>query len=484
MNRPATPLEAGAAPDRRRVAFRVTPEMLPGAVRIVDATMILLAGLIATLIDPPADVAARNAAFSVAFMAVCFLLLAQQARLYHVDAVMRPLQSADAVLIAAGTAFLFLFSILFVFDAMDADDHRWNGYFVGLTMALAIGARFGLGAAVNRMGRLQMFGQCVVLLGTRKQTAKLLRRLNQNCPPFMAVLGVFLVDGEHGGGQIEGHPVIGEADDLSGWVRENKVDNIVVAMPWSEDGRIGEAVAALSELPVGVYLGAELLDFDLAVRHAADNFGGLPLFEVVQRPISGWSAALKAIEDYTLASILLLLLLPLFVVVAIALKLDTPGPIFFRQRRVGLNNRVFRIYKFRSMYHAPQPETVVRQASRNDPRVTRVGRFIRATSIDEIPQLLNVLNGTMSLVGPRPHAVSHNEEYGRLIPGYFARHRVKPGITGWAQVNGLRGETDTIDKMRDRVRHDVYYADNWSLFFDIKILILTGLLVFFQRNAY
>jgi putative colanic acid biosynthesis UDP-glucose lipid carrier transferase len=170
--------------------------------------------------------------------------------------------------------------------------------------------------------------------------------------------------------------------------------------------------------------------------------------------------------------------------VAIAIKLDTPGPVFFKQRRLGFNNREFEIYKFRSMRHRAQPEARTPQASRNDPRITRVGRIIRKTSIDELPQLFNVLNGTMSLVGPRPHALDHNEEYSRQIRGYFARHKVKPGITGWAQVNGLRGETETLDKMEARIRHDVYYAENWSLFFDIRILIQTVLVVLFQRSAY
>ena len=171
--------------------------------------------------------------------------------------------------------------------------------------------------------------------------------------------------------------------------------------------------------------------------------------------------------------------------VALAIKLEDPaGPVFFRQKRFGFNNKAFYIYKFRSMYAKPVEDRVTVQAKRGDPRITRVGRFIRRSSLDELPQLLNVLNGTMSLVGPRPHAIDHNEEYAEKIGGYFARHRVKPGMTGWAQVNGWRGETDTLDKMEARVQHDVYYAENWSVFFDLKILLMTAYVTWFDKNAY
>ena len=182
--------------------------------------------------------------------------------------------------------------------------------------------------------------------------------------------------------------------------------------------------------------------------------------------------------------LILVLILPLLVAIATAIKLDSRGPVVFRQKRYGFNNEVFDVYKFRSMYFNRPPEQGVPQAKRNDPRVTRVGKFLRATSLDELPQVFNVLQGVMSLVGPRPHAVAHNEEYAETITGYFARHRVKPGITGWAQVNGWRGETDTHVKMENRVRHDIEYIENWSLFLDLKILFMTAFVVFVQKSAY
>ena len=167
-----------------------------------------------------------------------------------------------------------------------------------------------------------------------------------------------------------------------------------------------------------------------------------------------------------------------------AIRLDSPGPVLFRQKRVGFNNQVFEIFKIRTMYHREHHGGMVAQARRDDPRVTRVGRLLRRTSLDELPQLLNVLNGTMSLVGPRPHALSHDRDFSRAVSGYFSRHKVRPGITGWAQVNGLRGEIDTSEKLQARVAHDIHYAENWSLLFDLRILVVTAFVVLFQRNAY
>lgn len=205
---------------------------------------------------------------------------------------------------------------------------------------------------------------------------------------------------------------------------------------------------------------------------------------IQHRSTVGWSGLAKSAMDCCVAGVLFALLAPLMVLIAILIKLDSPGPVFFLQLRHGLNCRKFKILKFRTMYHRDAPESDVHQCSRDDPRVTRVGRFLRRTSLDELPQIFNVLNGTMSLVGPRPHAVCHNAEYGKLIWNYNKRHHVKPGITGWAQVNNLRGETPTVASMARRVEHDHFYVDNWSPVFDLRILVATPIVVFFQESAY
>jgi putative colanic acid biosynthesis UDP-glucose lipid carrier transferase len=220
--------------------------------------------------------------------------------------------------------------------------------------------------------------------------------------------------------------------------------------------------------------------FNRGVRH----LGGVPLLSVSEPPISGWDLLTKGAEDRVLAVLITIILMPVMLVIAVWIKFDSAGPVIFGQRRYGFNNNEFTVFKFRTMADDPSYSDGARQATRNDPRVTRVGAFLRRHSLDELPQLINVLKGEMSLVGPRPHAVVHNEQYAQLIDGYLGRHKVKPGITGWAQVNGLRGETDTLEKMEARVQHDLFYVDHWSLLFDLRILLLTFVVGFRSQDAY
>jgi putative colanic acid biosysnthesis UDP-glucose lipid carrier transferase len=200
--------------------------------------------------------------------------------------------------------------------------------------------------------------------------------------------------------------------------------------------------------------------------------------------MSGWDSVIKSVEDYMLAAMLVILSSPLLLLIAAAIKLDSRGPVLFRQKRLGFNNQVIEVFKFRSMHADAADGPKTPQATRQDPRITRIGRFLRRWSLDELPQFFNVLNGTMSLVGPRPHALDHNEDFARQIRGYFARHRVKPGITGLAQVRGYRGATDTPEKLEGRVRNDIFYVDNWSLSFDIQILLRTFAICLLGKNAY
>jgi putative colanic acid biosynthesis UDP-glucose lipid carrier transferase len=207
------------------------------------------------------------------------------------------------------------------------------------------------------------------------------------------------------------------------------------------------------------------------------------MITINDHPFYGGLWALKKIEDLILGSLIFILILPLMLVIAIAVKLSSRGPILFKQRRYGLNGEIIQVLKFRTMTTQDDGAIVV-QASKGDPRITPLGRFLRRTSLDELPQFVNVLQGTMSIVGPRPHAISHNEQYRQLIQGYMLRHKVKPGITGWAQVNGLRGETETVDKMKARVDYDLYYINHWSIWLDLKIIFLTIINGFTGKTAY
>jgi putative colanic acid biosynthesis UDP-glucose lipid carrier transferase len=263
----------------------------------------------------------------------------------------------------------------------------------------------------------------------------------------------------------------GGTTELIAGCREGRIDVVYVALPLTAEARIGEILRALANTTATVYLVADFLRYDLlCARWSA--IGSAPLISVHDTPFRGITGWLKRFEDIIAGfGILLLIAIPL-VVIALMVKLTSPGPVLFRQRRYGLNGKEIRILKFRSMTCCEDGASIV-QAKQNDARVTPLGRILRRTSLDELPQFFQVLTGEMSIVGPRPHAVAHNEEYRSLIPGYMLRHKVKPGITGWAQVNGWRGETPEISWMKKRVEHDLEYIENWSFLLDVKIILLT-----------
>lgn len=473
-----------AVPVRTR-HFRFAPDIIPGVIRSADGLVFLAVGALSFLFpqgnDAPLDQPHVGALITIVFL---YFILASTARLFEVGAVMRPISRADDILVSTLTALFLFLAFAFALGVSEKVSEWWLLQFVVSAAFGLLAMRAAIGAGLRALARRGVVGRNLVVLGCGEQAQRFLAKHRRTAPYFTRLHGVYALRGEDEAAHIERSALLGTLQDLLVAAREGRVDDVVVALPWNADRELLSVVEALKELPVNVYLSSDLVGFELAFRPVLGDFGETPVFEVVTRPISGWSSALKVLEDYVLAGFLVFLLSPLLVLIALLVKLDSKGPIFFKQPRLGFNNQVFEIYKFRSMYHSRTPEMTVRQATRSDPRVTRIGRVIRATSLDELPQLFNVLLGDMSLVGPRPHALSHNEEYGRMIRGYFARHRVKPGITGWAQINGLRGETETIEKMEKRIEYDIYYADNWSIFFDIKILIMTAIIFPFQKSAY
>jgi Undecaprenyl-phosphate glucose phosphotransferase len=259
-----------------------------------------------------------------------------------------------------------------------------------------------------------------------------------------------------------------------------------VTLPLTAETRLLQLLKKLWVLPVDIRLSAYTQKLRYRPR-AYSYIGNVPFLDVSDKPLSDWNAVVKTIEDRVIAALALAVLSPVMLLVALAIKLDSPGRVLFKQRRYGFNNELIEVYKFRSM-HAEQSDADARKlVTRDDPRVTRVGRIIRKTSLDELPQLFNVLKGSLSLVGPRPHAThakAENRLYDEVVDGYFARHKVKPGITGWAQINGWRGETDTEEKIHRRVEHDLFYIENWSLLFDLYILARTPIALFRTEQAY
>jgi putative colanic acid biosysnthesis UDP-glucose lipid carrier transferase len=277
------------------------------------------------------------------------------------------------------------------------------------------------------------------------------------------------------------HDLLGKLDKLADYVRLRRVDIVFITAPISDE-RLEDLIQGLQDTTACVYFVPNILMFNL-MRARTHQINGIPLIAIWESPLYDLQSDVKRLIDIAIAGIVLMLIFPLLVVISIAVKLSSPGPIIFKQRRYGLHGQEIVIYKFRSMT-VMEDGVHVAQAKRNDDRVTKVGAFLRKTSLDELPQFINVLQGRMSVVGPRPHAISHNETYRKIINGYMLRHKMKPGITGWAQVHGFRGETDTLDKMRRRVEYDLEYFKNWSLALDLQIIFRTALIFFHSPNAY
>ncbi len=279
-----------------------------------------------------------------------------------------------------------------------------------------------------------------------------------------------------------GDRVLGGVEQLAEYVKKNRVDLIYVTLPMSSQPRIMRVLDELRDTTASVYFVPDIFVFDL-IQGRMDTIGGIPVLAVCETPFFGVNAMVKRVSDVVLATLILILISPLLAAIALGVKLTSPGPALFKQRRYGLDGREVIVYKFRSMRVA-EDGAVVKQATQGDPRVTPFGAFIRRTSLDELPQFVNVLQGRMSIVGPRPHAVAHNEQYRKLIKGYMIRHKVRPGITGWAQVNGMRGETETVDKMKARIEYDLDYLRHWSLKLDLQIIWKTIFVVLKKQNAY
>ncbi len=420
---------------------------------------------------------------AVLFIALSTLSLMNFGGLYQFETALRPLRRISYILLAFGVAYLFLLAAAFSLRMSEEFSRIWVMAFAALAAALLLGLRFVLAAVFSRLILRDSFKRNLAVIGAGQQLDRLSAAIAQNSTVPVRLAGIYAVGDSPPASHSESG-LQGGVDDLVRDVRNNLVDDVAIALPWSHDNEIEALVIKLRELPVNVYLVSDLVGFRLRLRNAPDHFGGLPVSELVGKPMSGWDAAIKAAEDYVLASLILIAVSPVLLLVAVLIKFDSPGPIMFRQQRVGFNNEVFSVLKFRTMYHGEPPAGRTVQARLGDPRITPLGRILRRWSIDELPQILNVLNGTMSLVGPRPHALDHNDEFARRTKSYFARHRVKPGITGLAQVRGFRGETDTEEKLEGRVRNDIYYVDNWSPLLDFSILIQTAIVCILGKNAH
>lgn len=466
-------------PDGRR-PWHVQPPVLLDLVRVADCAVLIMAGAGAWWWHAKPLPAA--AALACALCALLTTNLLQLAGTYSLPALRRAGPQAAQVTLAAISAALLVTGLAALADAGPALI-ALSGTWLPAAVIPLLAMRAALPPLLRRLERRGVIGLRVVVVGAGEQGQRLVHALRA-AKEKVRLVGLFDDRSTRVPHYVGGNPVLGGIDRLLAFAARQPVDLVIVALPLDAEERLLSCLRRLRQLPVDIRVSPDLIGFHLAGRGVTE-LAGLPLLNAYDRPLAGRARLVKAALDIILASMVLLLTAPLFLAIAAAIRLGSPGPVLFRQKRYGCNHQVIEILKFRTMWaeDCEDGAAAFRQARPGDPRVTPLGRFLRRTSLDELPQFLNVLRGEMSIVGPRPHAIAHARQFAPLLDTYLARHRVKPGITGWAQVHGLRGETDTLEKMERRLEHDLYYIDNWSLSLDLRIILRTLLVGFSHPNA-
>ncbi|MEI8144656.1 MAG: undecaprenyl-phosphate glucose phosphotransferase [Alphaproteobacteria bacterium] len=472
------------------VGAAYSPVVLGGILRVAEVMVILSIGAAIYMgwVFPTYGMqwASTLGLFAVAFLA---FFAFQAAGLYDVHVFRTHITQVARLITAWTLVFLIALTAAFFLKLGDDLSRFWLGswYVFGLmTLVIMRGVLAHTVRSWSRAGRLQ---RRAVIVGGGEPAEELIRSIQAQVDTDVTVCGIFDDrDDDRSPSHAANVPKLGTVDDLVEFARRSRVDLAIVTLPISAESRVLEMLRKIWVLPVDIRLSAHTAKIRFRPR-AYSYIGNVPVLDVFDKPIQDWDVVMKWIFDKVVGFCALVALAPIFVATAIAVKLDSKGPVFFRQKRYGFNNEMIEVFKFRSMYTDMADATASKLVTKDDPRVTRVGRFIRKTSIDELPQLFNVVfSGDLSLVGPRPHAVhakAANQLYNDVVDGYFARHKVKPGITGWAQINGWRGETDTSDKIQRRVEHDLYYIENWSILFDLYILARTPLsLASHKESAY
>jgi putative colanic acid biosynthesis UDP-glucose lipid carrier transferase len=393
------------------------------------------------------------------------------------------LHQAQVVTLAWAGVVVLLILIAFFTKTSTLFSRQWMVAWVLCAWGLLLFFRYSLTHALRAMRKRGWNYKRIVIIGGGQLGQNVARNIQEADWTGMEIVG-FLDDDEsihkH---WLQGIKVIGGAGKANLVIQQLRVDEVWLALPLRAEKRVKEILYDLRHSTATIRFVPDIFGFRL-LNHSVTDVAGIAVLDLSASPMVGLNRLVKAIEDRVLALFILILISPLMVAIALGVKLSSPGPVLFKQRRHGWDGKPINVYKFRSMVVHCEEDGQVTQAARCDYRVTKFGAFLRRTSLDELPQFVNVLQGKMSIVGPRPHAIAHNEQYKDQIEAYMLRHKVKPGITGWAQVNGLRGETDTLDKMKKRVEYDLYYIEHWSLWFDIMIILRTIATGFVNRNAY
>jgi Undecaprenyl-phosphate glucose phosphotransferase len=470
------------------VSLAISPVVLGGIVRAIELALITAIGAAVyaytTYRAEGLDWRYGLAALTISIAAV---MTFQAFDLYTTAAFRTQVYQLSRLSAAWTIVFLCALALAFFIKFDNTFSRAWAGGWYAAGLVALFCDRLILTSMVRRWARAGRLVRRVIIVGGGREGESLVKALSHDTDSDLRICGVFDDrGGERSPDVVAGIPKLGNVDDLVEFTRRTRVDLILVSLPLTAEERVLHMVRKLWVLPVDVRLAAHMSKLRFRPR-AYSYIGNVPVLDIFDKPIADWNMVMKTVFDRAVGALAIVALSPLMIATAIAIKLDSKGPVFFRQKRLGFNNEVIDVFKFRSLHHKHADPTASKVVTRNDPRVTRVGRFIRKTSIDELPQLLNVLRGELSLVGPRPHAVeatTANKLWEEVVDGYFARHRVRPGITGWAQVNGWRGEVNTPEKLQHRVEHDLYYIENWSLVFDCYILLRTPFALLKTENAY
>jgi Undecaprenyl-phosphate glucose phosphotransferase len=481
---------AALAVTNQKVQRPISPIVIAGAVRVADFFLLSLVGVVLYL-----GYVTPQAGFHWEYVAAIFGMTAtavicfQAADIYEVQVFRGQLRQMTRMVSSWAFVFLLFIGASFFAKLGNEVSRLWLSAFFFVGLAALIAERLSLRSMVRNWAREGRLDRRTIIVGSDQNGEQLVEALKAQEDSDIDILGVF--DDRNDTRALEtcaGSPKLGKVDDIVEFARRTRVDLVLFALPISAETRILEMLKKLWVLPVDIRLSAHTNKLRFRPR-SYSYLGKVPTLDVFEAPITDWDLVMKGLFDHVGGGLILLLALPVMALVALAIKLDSPGPVLFRQKRFGFNNERIDVFKFRSLYHHQADPTASKVVTRNDPRVTRVGRFIRRTSLDELPQLFNVVfKGNLSLVGPRPHAVQgklQSRLFDEAVDGYFARHRVKPGITGWAQINGWRGEVDSEEKIQKRVEFDLYYIENWSVLFDLYILLKTPLaLMTKNENAY
>lgn len=466
----------------------VSPFVLAAVLRIVEFLAVTGIGIgVYFAYVVPMDGVKISYLITCVLGGILTLVALQAADSYQISSLRTNVQQLGRVLGAWAAVFAVLALLAFFSRISENYSRVWFGsWFVGgaifFTMFRAI-----IAAQVRRWARDGRLERRAVIVGGGKNAEDLIMSLEAQADNDIRICGIFDDrKGDRSPPMVAGYPKLGTIAELVEFGRRARIDMLIVSLPISAESRVLSLLKKVWVLPVDIRLSAHTNKLRFRPR-SYSYVGAVPFLDIFDKPIADWDSVMKRGFDIFFSCLALFMLAPLMLVTAIAIRMESKGPVIFRQKRFGFNNEVIEVLKFRSMYTEMTDHDAKKVVTKNDPRVTRVGRFIRKTSIDELPQLVNVLKGELSLVGPRPHAVNahtENQLWDEVVDGYFGRHKVKPGVTGWAQINGWRGEVDSEEKIRRRVEHDLYYIENWSVLFDLYILMLTPFKLLNTENAY